>query len=115
MKTFVQPGDIVTVTAPAAVVSGQGVLVGLLFGAAVRAAASGAPVDIVVEGVVTLPKATGTAINEGVRVFWDNAAGNVTTTATSNNCIGWAVGPGNYASGATTISVKLGGPNATAA
>ena len=39
-----------------------------------------APVmDIQTEGVVTLPKAPG-AINEGVRVFWDNTAGNVTTT-----------------------------------
>jgi predicted RecA/RadA family phage recombinase len=115
MKTFVQDGNIVTVTAPATVASGQGVLVGLLFGVAVRAAASGQPVEVVRSGVVTLPKVTGTAINEGVRVFWDNSAGNVTTTTTSNNCIGWAVGPGNYASGATTINVLLGGPNATAA
>jgi predicted RecA/RadA family phage recombinase len=115
MKTFVQKGDSVTVTAPATVVAGQGVLVGLLFGAAINAATSGAEVEIQVTGVVTLPKVTGTAINEGVRVFWDNAAGNVTTTTTSNNCIGWAVGPGNYASGATTINVLLGKPNATAA
>jgi predicted RecA/RadA family phage recombinase len=115
MKTFVQAGDVVTVTAPAAVLSGAGVLVGLLFGAAVRDADSGAPVDIQVTGVVTLPKVSGTAINEGVRVFWDNTAGNVTTTTTSNNCIGWAVGPGNYASGATSINVLLGRPNANAA
>lgn len=115
MKTFVQAGDVVTVTAPAAVLSGAGVLVGLLFGSAVRDADSGAPVDIQVTGVVTLPKVSGTAINEGVRVFWDNTAGNVTTTTTSNNCIGWAVGPGNYASGATSINVLLGRPNANAA
>lgn len=115
MKNYVQDGSILSVTAPATVVSGQGVLVGLLFGVAVNNAASGAVVQIETEGVVTLPKVTGTAINEGVRVFWDNAAGNVTTTTTSNNAIGWAVGPGNYASGATTINVKLGRPNATAA
>jgi predicted RecA/RadA family phage recombinase len=114
MKTFVQAGDVVTVTAPANVVAGQGVLVGLTFGVALRDALSAQPVDIVTEGVVTLPKATG-AINEGVRVFWDNTAGNVTTTTTSNNCIGTAIGPGNYASGDTTIKVKLGAPNATAA
>jgi predicted RecA/RadA family phage recombinase len=106
--------DVVTVTAPAAVASGAGVLVGLLFGVAIHAAASGAPVAIMTEGVFRLPKASG-AINEGVRVFWDNTNGNVTTTTTSNNCIGWAVGPGNYASGATEILVRLGGPNATAA
>ncbi|RVT97902.1 DUF2190 family protein [Rhodovarius crocodyli] len=115
MKNYIHEGRAVTVTAPATVVSGQGVLVGDLFGVALRDAASGSPVDIETEGVFTLPKVSGTAINEGVRVFWDNAAGNVTTTATSNRCIGWAVGPGNYASGATTLMVKLGGPNAVAA
>jgi predicted RecA/RadA family phage recombinase len=107
--------DVVTVAAPANVVSGQGVLVGLLFGVAIHAAASGANLAMMTEGVFRLPKATGVAINEGVRVFWDNAAGNVTTTSASNNCIGWAIGPGNYASGATEILVRLGRPNATAA
>ena len=114
MKNYIQEGDTVTVTAPRAVASGEGLLVGLLFGVATSAAASGALVDVVVEGVVEIAKATG-AVNEGVRVFWDNTAFNVTTTATSNNCIGVAIGPGNYLSGATTIRVKLGAPNATAA
>lgn len=108
-------GVVVTVNAPANVVSGQGVLVGLLFGVAQTNAASGQPVAIATEGVFRLPKATGVAINEGVRVFWDNAAGNLTTTATSNNAVGWAIGPGNYASGDTSMLVKLGRPNATAA
>lgn len=115
MKNYEQPGAVVTVTAPANVASGVGVLVGALFGAAQTAALSGALVEIVTEGVVTLPKVSGTAINEGVRVFWDDTAKNVTTTAASNYAIGWAVGPGNYASGATAIKVKLGRPNAAAA
>lgn len=115
MKNYEQPGAVITVTAPANVVSGQGVLVGDLFGAAQTAALSGAAVEIVTEGVITLPKASGVAINEGVRVFWDGAAGNVTTTATGNRCIGWAVGMGGYLAAATTIKVKLGGPNAVAA
>lgn len=115
MRTFVKEGDVVPVTAPRTVVSGDGVLVGLLFGVATTAAASGAVVEVVTEGVVSLPKVTGTAINEGVRVFWDNTAFNVTTTATSNLCIGVAIGPGNYASGATSINVKLTPVNALAA
>jgi len=115
MKTFRQQGDTVTVTAPANVVSGQGVLVGDLFGAALFDAPSGQPVDIAVEGVIGLPKAAG-AINEGVRVFWDNTAGRVTTTATSNRCIGWmATRGGSSAADGTIIDVKLGGPNAVAA
>ena len=115
MKNFRQKGDTVTVTAPANVVSGQGVLVGDLFGAALFDALSGAPVEIAVEGVIGLPKAVGT-INEGVRVFWDNTAGRVTTTATSNRCIGWMVTRGGSAAAdGTRIDVKLGGPNAVAA
>lgn len=115
MRNYEQPGQVITVTAPADVASGQGVLVGDLFGVAQAAALSGQPVEIVTEGVFTLPKVSGTAINEGVRVFWDSTAGNVTTTTTSNRVIGWAVGPGNYAAGATSIKVKLGRPNAVAA
>lgn len=115
MKTFRQQGDTVTVTAPANVVAGQGVLVGDLFGAALRDASSGAAVDIVVEGVIGLPKAAGT-INEGVRVFWDNAAGRITTTSASNRCVGWMVTRGgSSAADGTIIDVKLGGPNAVAA
>lgn len=115
MRTYVKEGDTIAMTAPRAVVSGDGMLVGLLFGVATGAAASGAVVEAVVEGVVDLPKATGVAINEGVRVFWDNTAFNVTATATGNLCIGSAVGATNYASGATRIQVKLGAPNALAA
>lgn len=113
-KNEVQRGDILTVTAPATVVSGQGVLVGAMFGVALDDATTGSPVAIAVEGVWTLPKAA-EGINEGVRVFWNSTNGNVTTTAGSNTCIGWAVGPGNYSSGATTINVKLGRPNAAGA
>lgn len=115
MRNFVKEGDTITMTAPRTVVSGDGMLVGLLFGVATGAAASATPVEAVIEGVVTLPKATGVAINEGVRVFWDNTAFNVTTTTTGNLCIGNAVGAVNYASGATSIQVKLAQPNALAA
>lgn len=115
MKTFIQPGDVVTVVAPATTVSGQGVLVGDMFGVALTGAASGVNVEIAVTGVVTLPKAAGT-INPGVRVFWDNTAGNVTTTATDNRCIGWHGGlAANSGGAATAIIVRLGAPNAVAA
>lgn len=115
MRNYVKEGDTVAMTAPRAVVAGDGMLVGQLFGIATGAAASGVVVEAILEGVVTLPKATGVAINEGVRVFWDNTAFNVTSTATGNMCIGNAVGAVNYASGATSIQVKLAAPNALAA
>jgi len=115
MRNFVQKGEAITVAAPANVVSGQGVLVGDLFGVAITAASSGALVEIQTEGVVSLPKAAG-SIGAGVRVFWDNSGGRVTTTAGANRCIGWHIGTtANAAADGTPLLVKLGAPNANGA
>jgi len=113
MKNYVQDGNTVTVTAPANVVAGQGVLVGDLFGVAMHDASSGALVEIRVTGVVTLKKASGT-INPGVRVFWDSAASRVTTTATGNRCIGYHVGTAANTGGDNTDILVLLRPNTPA-
>lgn len=89
MKNYVQPGDIVSVTAPAAVVAGAGVLVGSLFGVAVNSAESGAPVEIAVEGVFTIAKTTGQAWTQGQILYWSGTA--VTSTASTNKIIGCAL------------------------
>ena len=57
MKTFIQNGDVITVTAPAGgVASGDGVIVGSLFGIAAFTAAEGEAVEIATRGVYILPK-----------------------------------------------------------
>jgi predicted RecA/RadA family phage recombinase len=56
MKNYIQDGDILTVTAPAAVASGDFVQVGRIRGVAVAAAASGQPVELKTTGVFRLPK-----------------------------------------------------------
>lgn len=56
MKNFVQRGDTITVAAPATLSSGDGVLIGSLFGVATTDAASGADVALVTTGVIALPK-----------------------------------------------------------
>lgn len=72
MKNYVQPGDKITVPAPATVVSGAGTVIGgSLFGVATHDAASGATCTFLTEGVVTLPKVAGTAYAVGDRVHWD--------------------------------------------
>ena len=115
MKNYVQPGGAIDITAPAALTSGQGLLLGNLFGVVEGDAASGTAAVLQTEGVVILKKATGT-INAGVRVFWDDTAKRVTTTAASNTCIGWHVGlAANTGADNTDILVKLGQPNALAA
>lgn len=105
MKNFVQKGENIDLTAPRALASGEGFLVGSLFAVASGAAASGAPVVGVTEGVFDFPKAAG-AITAGAKLYWDNVAFNVTTTATSNTLIGVATKAA--ASGDATARVKLG-------
>ena len=60
MKNYVQEGNTITVTAPATVTSGQLVVVGSINGVAAFDAASGADVEVTVEGVFELPKVTTT-------------------------------------------------------
>ena len=90
MKNFVQPGNSINVTAPYAVSSGQGVLVGGLFGIAAIDAAISTTLEIQTEGVFDLTKEPALAIAAGVRVFWDNTNRRITATATGNFQVGIA-------------------------
>lgn len=107
MKNFVQDGDTLTLAAPYALTSGQGFLVGSLFAVANADAANGATVEGSTEGVFDLAKATGQAWTQGVKVYWDNTAKNVTTTLTSNTLIGVATAAA--VSGATVGRVYVTG------
>jgi predicted RecA/RadA family phage recombinase len=88
MKNKVQKGDTITVTAPYNVLSGQGVLVGTLFGVAAVDALSGSQVDIARTGVFDITALqTDTAV-QGAKIYWDNTARRLTTTATNNALVG---------------------------
>lgn len=107
MKNYVQEGDVLTVTAPYAVVGGQGLLVGSLFGVATAAAANGASVEIMPEGVFDLTANGADTGTTGTKIYWDNTNKRVTTTATSNTLIGvLAADKGN---GDTTARVFVDG------
>lgn len=107
MKNFVQPGNTITAIAPVGGInSGDGMLFGTLFGVAATTQAGGAEVEITLEGVFDLPKATG-AISAGALVYWDAVTGEVTTTDTGNVLIGAATEAA--ASGAATARVRLNG------
>ena len=89
MKNFLQEGEIITVTAPYALASGDGALVGSIFGVATNAAVSGAAVELFVDsGVVILTAVTADTGSVGTKIYWDNTAKKVTTTLTSNSLIG---------------------------
>ena len=90
MKNFIQPGDSLTVSAPYAVTSGQGVLVGALFGVAAVDGVQNAVIECQTKGVFDITKEPALAITAGARVFWDNTNRRLTTTATGNFQVGLA-------------------------
>jgi predicted RecA/RadA family phage recombinase len=89
---YIQDGDVIAVTAPAAVKSGQLVVVGKLAGVAVADAASGASVTINRRGAWKLKKTSAQAWTVGADLY--AAAGvdsSVTTTSTDAVLIGKAL------------------------
>ena len=109
MKNYVQPGHTITLTAPYAVTSGDGLLVGSIFGVAAGTAILGDPVETSVEGVYDLKKVASQAWAAGDRIYWDNTARQTTKTLTANTLIGVATEA--VAGGATDLigRVRLNG------
>lgn len=113
MKNFKHNGDLVTVAAPAAVSSGDGVLVGNLFGVATTDAESGADVVIATRGVFELPKLGTDVVSQGDTLYWDDTNGELTLATTGNYPVGVAVkAAGN---GDTTVEIRLDGVATAAA
>lgn len=106
MRNHVQSGETLSLPAPSPILSGDGVLIGSIFGIAHGNASTGVNVDLETRGVFVLPKANG-AITLGARLYWDNVAKNVTTAASGNTLIGAAVEPA--AALALTATVRLNG------
>jgi predicted RecA/RadA family phage recombinase len=109
MKNFVQPGDVIRVTAPYACTSGVGVKQQNLFGVATANAVSAANVEVMCAGVFDLAKvnAAGTSIAQGANVHWDDTNLKATGSATTNLRIGVAtMGASNTD---LTVRVRLHG------
>lgn len=107
MKNYIQTGDSLTLPAPYDVDSGDGALVGSIFGVAAGDASTGEDVDLVTRGVFELPKTSALAISVGDKLYWDNTAKLVNKTATDNTLIGVAVSAAVNPSG--TVNVRLNG------
>lgn len=107
MKTYIQPGHSLTVAAPSGgAVSGDGILIGTLFGIAQHDAAEGADLEILTEGVVEVAKATPLAIGVGDRLFWNAGNAEVDKTAAAQVCVGVAVAAAADAD--AIVRMKLG-------
>lgn len=107
---FVQPGEVLDLTAPYQRNAGQAAKIGSIVGVAVNTVANAAVGQFAFTGVWTLTKATGQAWTEGALIYWDDTNKNCTTTSTSNTRIGVATAAA--ASGDTTGKVRLNGMGA---
>jgi len=91
MKNYIQDGDTITVTAPAAVASGDFVQVGRIRGVAVFSAGSGSPVELKTTGVFSIPKTGSEAFaSVGLPVYCvlsGNGVKTVTTADGTNNVL----------------------------
>ncbi|HUU24084.1 MAG TPA: DUF2190 family protein [Methyloceanibacter sp.] len=108
MKNFVQPGDTITVIAPAGgLLSGDGAMIGDIFGVASYDAIATAEVELVTEGVFTLPKSAG-VIAEGAQVWWDDS-GKAISNVTGVGFFPIGVCVGGAADADPTCKVRLDG------
>ena len=107
MLNYLQPGDYCTIIAPVAVSSGDGVLVGSMFGVASCDAEINTEVAIAVVGCFQFSKVVGEALTQGQPCYFDLDVQGVTTTATGNVLIGVAIEAA--ASGDTSCKVRLHG------
>lgn len=108
MNNFIQPGNVIELTAPSGgVTSGVPVQIGQLVVVPAVDAAEDERFNGQVVGVFTMPKATGEAWAEGAIVYWDQSAEEFTTTAAGNLQAGAAAADAESAD--TTGTVRLDG------
>jgi len=106
MKTYLQKSDVITVAAPAGgIASGDGLIVGNIFGIAAFAAAAGEPVELATTGVYQMPKTTAAVLTVGARVAWDNTAKNINVLGTGRFPVGVAIETAG--NGITSVAVRL--------
>jgi predicted RecA/RadA family phage recombinase len=98
--------DLMEFAAPYDRLSGQGALIGAIFGVATKDILSGVRGNFKTRGVFTLAKNSAEAWTEGAKIYWDNTAKQCTTTATSNSLIGVAAAAA--ANPSSTGDVRLG-------
>jgi predicted RecA/RadA family phage recombinase len=91
MKNFVQPGQVVTLTAPYDVASGGGLKVGGIVGVATFAAKAGEKVETKLDGVFDVAKTSAQAWTAGAAIYWDDTAKLFTSVVGTNTKVGVAL------------------------
>lgn len=106
MTNYVGPGNTLTFTAAAAIVSGALVAVGTLVGVAAGSYASGDTQAVAsIDGIYEVPKLSAGVITVGAALYLDASEGHLTLVATDNTYAGKAYAAA--AGGVTTVQVIL--------
>ena len=109
---FIQKGRILTVAAPYDRTSGQGAMIGSIFGVALATVLSGANGDFDTEGVWTLTKTAAQAWTLGDKIYWNAGTKLCSNVSTDGPLIGVAVAAA--ANPSSTGTVRLNGSAASA-
>lgn len=107
MQNYIQDGRILTLTAPYAVASGAGALVGSIFGVATSTYAEAEEGEFNTSGVYELAKTSAQAWTVGQKVYWDDTNKRCDTSGTVGPLIGTATAVADNPS--STSYVKLNG------
>lgn len=112
-KNFVKPADHLPLVCPyATVASGQGVLVGIIFGVALFDAVSGATVEVATEGEWVIAALSTDVVTAGAPAYWDDTNRRITSVSTGNTLVGaYTVAKANAD---TTAQIKLEACNSAA-
>lgn len=105
-RNYRQPGENIELIAPYDRTSGQGALIGSLFGVALVNVATGSRAAFGTVGVWDLAKLSAQAWTEGARIFWDNTNRHCTTVATGNTLIGVAAAAAANPSAVGTVRLN---------
>ena len=114
MRNYLQNGHVITVTAPTSgIASGDGLLIGSIFGIAAYASSEGDPVELATTGIYQLPKESTAVLTVGAPVSWDDSAKLVDAPAAGLFPIGIAVETAG--NGVASVAVRLDGVATAAA
>lgn len=105
---FKSKGDVIKHVADQAYTAGEGITLTDRAGVCQHAAASGAEVEVALEGIFNLAKLNTDTCAIGQKAYWHTVSKYVTNASSGAKPIGWFMEL-QAASGTATANVKLGG------
>lgn len=109
-KKYIQPGEVITFTAGANLVSGQPVVIGEMVGIVQNDVLNGAQGEAAIVGVWEVVKAAGATWTKGQKLFWDKTNLNFTPTASADADLLAGYAFEDALIGAVLGNIKLCGP-----